>query len=74
MTITVATVEMNEMIGPKPAEKTVATMIRRRFSEAWGVEVPEEQAAFRAWMAHYEATTYERTPEGPHLLKNFLTP
>ena len=39
----------------------------REVGRRWGVEVPEEQAAFRAWMAHYEATTYERTPEGPLL-------
>jgi len=39
----------------------------REVGRRWGVEVPEEQAAFRAWMAHYEETTYERTPEGPLL-------
>ena len=39
----------------------------REVGRRWGVEVPEEQAAFRAWMAHYENTVYARTPEGPLL-------
>lgn len=39
----------------------------REVGRRWGVDVPEEQAAFRAWMEHYEATTYARTPEGPLL-------
>lgn len=39
----------------------------REVGRRWGVEVPEEQAEFRAWMEHYEATTYERTLEGPGL-------
>lgn len=39
----------------------------REVGRRWGIEVPEEQAAFRAWMEHYEHTVYERTPEGPGL-------
>ena len=39
----------------------------REVGRRWGVDVPEEQAAFRAWMEHYEETTYERTHEGPLL-------
>jgi hypothetical protein len=39
----------------------------REVGRRWGVDVPEEQAAFRAWMEHYEDTVYERTPEGPQL-------
>ena len=39
----------------------------REVGRRWGIDVPEEQAAFRAWMAHYEETTYTRTPEGPLL-------
>jgi len=39
----------------------------REVGRRWGVEVPEDQGEFRAWMKHYEDTCYERTPEGPLL-------
>lgn len=39
----------------------------REVGRRWGLEVPEEQAEFRAWMTHYEETCYARTPEGPLL-------
>lgn len=37
----------------------------RAVGRRWGIDVPEEQAAFRAWMEQYERDTYERTPHGP---------
>ncbi len=37
----------------------------RDVGRRWGIDVPEGQAEFRAWMEGYEAATYERTEHGP---------
>lgn len=39
----------------------------RDVARRWGIDVPEEQAEFRAWMEEYERTEYERTPEASAL-------
>lgn len=37
----------------------------REIGRRWGIDIPEEQQEFRAWMESYESEVYERTPEGP---------
>lgn len=37
----------------------------RDVGRRWGIDIPEDQAEFRAWMEQYEVSTYERTEHGP---------
>jgi hypothetical protein len=65
-------VRIPEILGLRvltDAEARALFLFWRDVGRRWGIDIPEEQAEFRAWMEGYERAAYERTPEGPAMAK-----
>lgn len=53
--------------GLTEKEQRALFLFWRGVGRRWGMDIPENQAEFRAWWEQYERDTYQLSPEGPGL-------
>jgi hypothetical protein len=65
-------VRIPEILGVRgltEKEQRALFLFWTKVGRRWGVDIPENQAEFRAWFHRYEREAYERTPEGVEIAR-----